>query len=251
MSDATRATTPTDTDDTAAVSVRNLTKEYGDIRALDGVSFRIVPGEVFGIVGPNGAGKSSTLQTLATLLSPTSGSVSVFGADVTDDPQAVRRRLRYLPEQAGAYGNFTGRRYLEFVAGVYDADDAAVERGVKIADLGDRLTDQIETYSKGMTRKLLIASTLMTRPKVAVLDEPTDGLDVRNAEAVRNEIASFPDDDSAVVVSSHDMLEVEYVCDRVALLDSGRIVAVGTPEALTTEFGSDTLEEAFLEVTDE
>jgi ABC-2 type transport system ATP-binding protein len=237
----------------AAIEVTGLRHAFGDVQALDGVSVTVRPGEIFGLVGPNGAGKTTTLRILATLLSPDAGTASVFGTDVSAAPNAVREQVRYLPAEAGAYENMTGRDYLEFVAGFYedeaDGVAASVDRGVEIAALGERLDDRAGGYSTGMTRKLLVASALMTEPRVAVLDEVTTGLDVRNARRVREAIKEYPDDGRSVLLSSHDMLEVSYLCDRVALIDDGAIVGVGTPEELVAAYDVDNLEDAFLEAT--
>jgi len=234
----------------AAVQVDGLAKRFGDVEALGDLSFRVEPNEIFGLVGPNGAGKSTTLRIMSTLLSADEGAVEVFGADVATAPNAVREAIRYLPEEAGAYENLTGRGFLEFVAGFY-ADDPTglVERGVELADLGDRITDKTSEYSKGMTRRLLLASSLMTEPRLAILDEPTSGLDVRNAREVRDVIKDYPSAERSVILSSHNMLEVEYLCDRVGLINEGEIVAVGTPTALVAEYDVENLEDVFMEVT--
>lgn len=233
-----------------AVDIEGLRKRYGEVQALDDVSFGVDTGEIYGLVGPNGAGKSTTLRIMSTLLEADDGDAVVFGADVGSDPNGVREAIRYLPEEAGAYENLTGRRFLTFVAGFY-ADDPSplVQRGVELADLGERIEDKTSDYSKGMTRRLLLASSLMTEPDLAILDEPTSGLDVRNAREVREVIKSYPGEDRSVILSSHDMLEVEYLCDRVGLLADGRIVADGTPAELTSEYGAQNLEDVFMEVT--
>ncbi len=233
-----------------AVAVENLRKAYGDTEALRGVDFEVAPGEIFGLVGPNGAGKSTTLRIMSTLLNADDGTVTVFGADVGEQPNEARAAFRYVPEEAGAYDNLSGRQYLRFVADFYDGNAAAtVERGVAMADLDERIDDTTGEYSKGMTRKLLLASALMTEPQLAILDEPTSGLDVRNARQVRETINDYPGGDRAIILSSHNMLEVEYLCDRVGLLDEGRIVATGTPAELVDRYGVDNLENAFLEAT--
>ncbi|WEL16395.1 ABC-type multidrug transport system, ATPase component [Halorhabdus sp. SVX81] len=232
----------------SAVTVSELEKRYGDVQALRDVSFTVEPGEIYGLVGPNGAGKSTTLRTLATLLTVGGGDVTVFGTDVEAEPNEVRKRIRYLPEDAGSYDNLTGRQYLEFVADFYsDSPTALVDRGVEIADLGDRIGSKTSEYSKGMTRKLLLASTIMTEPDLAILDEPTSGLDVENARAIRDIIKDFPGTDRSVLLSSHNMLEVEYLCDRIGLLNEGEIVAEGPPAELVERYGVENLEEAFLE----
>ncbi|WEL20281.1 ABC transporter ATP-binding protein [Halorhabdus sp. BNX81] len=232
----------------SAVTVSELEKRYGDVQALRDVSFTVEPGEIYGLVGPNGAGKSTTLRTLATLLTVGGGDVTVFGTGVEAEPNEVRKRIRYLPEDAGSYDNLTGRQYLEFVADFYsDSPTALVDRGVEIADLGDRIGSKTSEYSKGMTRKLLLASTIMTEPDLAILDEPTSGLDVENARAIRDIIKDFPGTDRSVLLSSHNMLEVEYLCDRIGLLNEGEIVAEGPPAELVERYGVENLEEAFLE----
>jgi ABC-2 type transport system ATP-binding protein len=233
-----------------AVDIDELAKWYGDTQALRGVELTVERGEIFGLVGPNGAGKSTALRIVSTLLSADGGTVTVRGADIEDDPNAVREAIRYLPEEAGAYENLTGRQYLSFVAKFYaDKADPLVEAGVEMADLGDRIEDKTSEYSKGMTRKLLLSAALMTEPDVAILDEPTSGLDVRNARQVRDTIKSYPGSDRSVVLSSHNMLEVEYLCDRVGLLDEGRIVGVGSPSELVEKYDTENLEDAFLEAT--
>jgi ABC-2 type transport system ATP-binding protein len=233
-----------------AVVIEGLTKSYGNVQALSGVDLTVERGEIFGLVGPNGAGKSTTLRIVSTLLSGDAGTVRVFGADVDSDPNAVRESLRYLPEEAGAYENLTGRQYLRFIANFYTSQPGpVVEAGVEMSALGDRIGDKTSEYSKGMTRKLLLGAALMTEPDVAILDEPTSGLDVRNARQVRDTIKSYPGEDRSVVLSSHNMLEVEYLCDRVALLNEGRIVGVGSPAELIETYGTENLEDAFLEAT--
>jgi ABC-2 type transport system ATP-binding protein len=231
-----------------AVAVDGLHKRYGDVQALAGVSFEVRRDEIFGLVGPNGAGKTTTLRTLATLLTHDGGDVIVAGHDVEDAPAAVRAAIRYLPEDAGSYDAMTGRQFLAFVADIYEGGEAMVDRGVEIADLGERIDDKTQEYSKGMTRKLLLGASLMVDPELAILDEPTSGLDVQNARAVREVVKSFPDEERSVLLSSHNMLEVEYLCDRVGLLNDGEIVVTGTPAELMAEYDADNLEDVFVEV---
>jgi ABC-2 type transport system ATP-binding protein len=175
-----------------AIEVRELTKDFGNTRALRGASFTVQEREIFGLIGPNGAGKTTTLRILSTLISASGGEARVFGFDVARQPEKVREILSYLPEDAGAYQMLTGREFLEFMAGFYSRDRAGVERivdeGRKISGLGERLNDRVSGYSKGMKRRLLIARSLMMKPKLAILDEPTSGLDVIQSIHVRNMI---------------------------------------------------------------
>jgi ABC-2 type transport system ATP-binding protein len=233
------------------VVVENLCKSYGDFRALKGISFVAHEGEVFGLIGPNGAGKTTALRILATLLQITSGKVTAFGKDLGQHPEEIRKFLSYLPEDAGAYKNLTGRDYLEFIANFFTENHDAkemVQRGFEIADLGDRIDTKVETYSKGMTRRLLVARALMTRPRLAILDELTSGLDVVNAQEIRRIVKQAAKDGTTVLLSSHNMLEVEFMCDRIVLIDNGLIVERGTPSGLKKKYVAPNIEEVFMKV---
>lgn len=235
-----------------ALEVNNLKKSYGKVDAVKGISFEVNPGEVFALIGPNGAGKSTTLRMVTTLLSPTGGSAVVYGHDVTVEPDKVRSVISYLPEEAGAYKNLTGIQYLEFMAGLF-ADDKKtqkeyVAKAKEICGLGDRLKDKVKTYSKGMTRKLLLARTVMTQPKLAILDEPTSGLDVLNAFEIRHIIKDLAKQGMAVLLSSHNMLEIEYLSDRVAIIYDGIIHETGTSAELKQKYQAANLEEVFAKV---
>ena len=236
-----------------AVEVNELVKVFGEVRALDGLSFQIRKGEIYGLIGPNGAGKTTALRIASTLLLPTSGTVKVFGHDVIDEASEVRRLITYLPEEAGAYKNLSGHEYLEFMtkftAKNKEAVKETVEVATKISGLEERLKDKVKTYSKGMKRRLLVARTLMTKPKLSVLDEPTSGLDVLHSVHVRGIIKQYVEKQGVtVLLSSHNMLEVEHLCDRVALMNKGKIVAEGSPAELKARYGSANLEEAFAKV---
>jgi ABC-2 type transport system ATP-binding protein len=237
-----------------AIKVDNLRKSFGHIEALKGTSFTVGESEIFGLIGPNGAGKTTTLRILSTLINPTSGVAEIFGHDVGKDAAIIREILSYLPEDAGAYQYLSGEEYLQFMAGFYshgrEQSDEMVQAGRKISGLEGRLGDRINGYSKGMKRRLLIARALMMKPKLAILDEPTSGLDVIQAYHVRGMIKNYADSMGVtVLVSSHNMLEVEYLCHRVALINEGTIIAEGTPTELKTRYNSVNLEQAFMEAT--
>ncbi|RLG86020.1 MAG: multidrug ABC transporter ATP-binding protein [Thermoprotei archaeon] len=237
-----------------AVEVKELVKVYpGGVAAVRGLSFVVEEGEIYGLIGPNGAGKTTTLRIIATLLKPTSGSVRVFGLDVVREAPRVRRIISYLPEEAGAYRNLTGYEYLSFMARLYAASrrdaEEMVEEAIRISGLGDRIHDKVKTYSKGMKRRLLLARTLMVRPRLAILDEPTSGLDVIHALHVRRVIRDYARSHGVtVLLSSHNMLEVEYLCSRVGIVHQGRLVAEGEPRRLIEEHGVGNLEEVFAKV---
>ncbi|MEM2969505.1 MAG: ABC transporter ATP-binding protein, partial [Candidatus Bathyarchaeia archaeon] len=209
-----------------AIEASNVTKVFGNIRALDGLSFSVKPGEVFGLIGPNGAGKTTALRIVSTLLLPTSGVVKVFGLDAVENAADVRRIISYLPEEAGAYRYLSGWEYLEFMAKFYtknrDEMREMVREAAEISGLGERLKDKTKAYSKGMKRRLLVARALMVKPKLAVLDEPTSGLDVIHAYHVREIIKKYVKEHGVtVLLSSHNMLEVENVCGGLVLLNKG------------------------------
>jgi len=237
-----------------AIEVEALVKHFGSVEALRGMSFSVKDREIFGLIGPNGAGKTTTLRILSTLISPTAGYAKVFGVDVVKEPEKTREMISYLPEEAGAYQNLSGHEYLEFMAEFYDNGDRStadmLEEGKYISGLEERLNDRVKGYSKGMKRRLLLARALMMKPKLAILDEPTSGLDVIHAVHVRQTIRDYVDKQGVTtLISSHNMLEVEYLCHRVALIDEGVIIAVGTPPELMDKFSAENLEEAFMEAT--
>lgn len=234
----------------AAVEVKNLVKHYGTIEAVKGISFSVDKGEIFGLIGPNGAGKTTALRIVSTLLTITSGSVKIMDYDLKKKPGEIRKIISYLPEDAGAYKNLTGRKYLEFIANFFEQNNSQqmVSRGIEIADLGDRINDKVDTYSKGMMRRLLVGRALMTDPKLAILDEPTSGLDVNNAQEIRRLVKSTAKQGTTILLSSHNMLEVEFLCDRIALISDGIIVEEGTPDNLMQKYKAKNIEEVFIRV---
>lgn len=234
-----------------AIEIRELVKNYGSFKAVKGISFDVREGEVFGLIGPNGAGKTTTLRVVATLLRISSGSVHVFGKDLAQEPHEVRKILSYLPEDAGAYKNLTGREYLRFIAEFFSRGkgvDEIVKKGIAIASLDERIDDKVDTYSKGMTRRLLVARALMSDPRLTILDELTSGLDVINAQEIRKTVKDFSKKGTTVLLSSHNMLEVELMCNRIALIDDGKIVALGTPQELKAKYDASNIEEVFTKV---
>jgi len=237
----------------AAVKVSELVKLFGEVKALDGLSLHIKRGEIFGLIGPNGAGKTTALRIVSTLLLPTSGNVKVFDVDVVAEASDVRRLITYLPEEAGAYKNLSGSEYLEFMARFTAKNKEEVKENVGVAEeisgLEERLRDKVKTYSKGMKRRLLVARALMTKPKLSILDEPTSGLDVLHSIHVRRIIKQYVEKEGVtVLLSSHNMLEVEHLCSSVALINKGRIVAEGSPLELKKKIGASNLEEVFAKV---
>jgi ABC-2 type transport system ATP-binding protein len=234
---------------TAVLKVEGLKKSYGTKEALKGIDFEVQEGEIFALIGPNGAGKTTTLRIVSTLLSPSGGKVTLLGHDLKKEPERIRENISYLPEEAGAYRNLKGIDYLKFMANFYadthEKTEEMVKRAQGIAELGTALSDKVGTYSKGMVRKLLLARALMTKPKMAILDEPTSGLDVINSLEVREIIKKFAKEGISVLLSSHNMLEIEFLSDRVALIDKGRILDSGTSQGLKDKYQAPNLEVVF------
>lgn len=228
------------------IKVYDLHKVYERVHALQGVSIRVKEGEIYGIVGPNGAGKTTLLRIIAGLVKPTSGIVSVLGLDPYRDFDKTRHYIGYLPEDANTFDFLTGYEHLLVYAKLYGISLENMDYGIKLASLGSRLYELTKTYSKGMKRRLLLAMVLMRKPKITLLDEPTAGLDVHASLAIRRAIRKYVAENKAtVIVSSHNMLEIEYLCDRVGLIYGGKIVTEGTVEELFSKYGAKNLEEVF------
>ncbi len=237
--------------------VEGLVKVYpGGTRALDGLSFTVSEGEVYGLLGPNGAGKSTTFRIIATLLKPTSGRVVVDGVDVAASPLEARKRITYVPEEVGGYRRLTGMEYLRFVVSTYlrargepGRIGEALEEAVELTGLPREVLEErkMSDYSKGMKRRVQVAWALAVRPRLAILDEPTSGLDVEASYELRETIAEYARRHRVtVLLSSHNMLEVETLCTRVGFIRSGRLVAEGAPAEILEETGARNLEEAYM-----
>lgn len=235
------------------ISVTDLRKRFGKKEVLKGVTFNVERSKVYGLIGPNGAGKTTTLRVLAGIIKRYEGKVSIQGME----PNKAREKglISYMPEDTFPYDRLTGIENLEVYAEIYAKGDKKLteeylELGVKIANLGKRIYDKAGEYSRGMKRRLIIARSLMVRPKVAILDEPTSALDVESAVSIRDIIVKMSKElRSTIVLSSHNMLEVEYLCDEISLINNGRIVASGTPRKIIEMFEAKNLEEAFIKAS--
>jgi ABC-2 type transport system ATP-binding protein len=219
----------------ALLVIENLTKRFGPLTAVDGISFSVHRGEVLGFLGPNGAGKSTTMKMITGFLAPTAGGVTVCGHDVTRDAREAQRAIGYLPEGAPAYPDMTPRHFLRFIAevrGLHGVEaDRAIDQAIERTTLDDVLEQPIETLSKGFKRRVGLAQAILHDPPVLVMDEPTDGLDPNQKHAVRALIIEMAAT-KAILISTHILEEVEAVCSRALIIDRGHIVADGTPEAL-------------------
>lgn len=232
------------------LEVKDLKKHYGSFEAVKGVSFDIPEGEIFALIGPNGAGKSTTLKMIGTILHPSSGRIIIDGIDSVSNPDLARSKISYLPEEVGAYKNLSGLGYLRLMAALYTDDFSKqqeyIARAIEICGLGERINDKLGAYSKGMTRKVMLARALMGQPKLAILDEATSGLDVINALEIRNIIIKFAKAGTTILVSSHNMLEIEYLSNMVGIIDQGQLIESGTVAELKTKHQAKNLEEVFM-----
>lgn len=231
------------------LEAKGLTKQYTKVLAANDVSFSINKGEIFALIGPNGAGKTTTIRMISTLIKPTSGDALVNGHSILSEPGKVRENITYLPDEAGAYKTMTGKEYLNFMAGIFTTDKKKAEQYVAYAEnmcaLGDRLKEKIGSYSRGMIRKLLLSRAVMTQPALAILDEPTSGLDVINALEIRKMIKDLAANGMSFLLSSHNMLEIEFVSDKVGIITGGKLMVVGKPDELKARYEAANLEEVF------
>ena len=237
------------------IHLHALTKRFGTQTAVDGLSFSIPAGQIVGFLGPNGAGKSTTLKMLTGMLAPTGGTATLCGHDLLRAPLEVKRSVGFVPESGAVYESLTGLEYLEMVAALYGIAPAAarerIERFLAFFDLGmDVLKGKLlGAYSKGMRRKVVITAGLLHNPPVVFFDEPLDGLDANAAVGFKALIQSLARDGRTIVYSSHILDVVEKVCDRVILIDQGRLVLDVEPEALVAERGAESLERLFTQLT--
>jgi len=237
------------------IEVQNLVKHFGPIRAVDGVSFVCRDGEVFGLLGPNGAGKTTTLRVLATMLQPMAGTARVDGHDVLREPTEVRQAVGVLPETVGLYGRLTAREQLRYFGRLYGLADAALERRIEellaMLEMTEYADRRCEGFSKGMRQKVALGRALIHDPKTMILDEPTAGLDVMSARSVRDFINRFRQEGRCVLLSTHVISEAERLCDRIAIIQKGKILIQGTPDELRQRTGEENLEEAFVRLVRE
>lgn len=232
------------------IEIRDLTKRYGDFTAVDHLSLHAVPGEIFGFLGPNGAGKTTTIRIIAGLSLPTSGTVRVNGVDVLVDPVRAKAVMGYVPDRPYLYEKLTGRELLHFVADLYrknwtECEPRAVSM-LQIFGLGDWIDARIENLSHGMKQKLVIVSALVHDPVVLVIDEPMVGLDALAQRQVKQLFRRLAEQGKTIFLTTHTLSVAEAVCDRIAIINRGRIVASGTTAALKKDSA---LEDVFLELT--
>jgi ABC-type multidrug transport system ATPase subunit len=205
---------------------------YGSFTAVDHLDLELQPGELFGLLGPNGAGKSSTIRVLIGQRQPTAGKVTVVGMDITTHWQQIKPHFGYVPDRENHFEEFTGRKNLEFFADLYSCPRARVDECLAMVELSEAANVRVGAYSLGMRRKLLLARALLHKPKLLYLDEPTANLDIHSAEVVHRILRGLVKEGVTVLITTHNMKEVEEICDRVAILCKGKRVALDSPMSL-------------------
>src|SRR5882672_2373897 len=237
------------------IRLSGLTKRYGSFTAVDNIDLEIPTGCLYGLLGPNGAGKTTTMRMIAGILQPTAGTITIGGDDVNRDPMAAKARLGFIPDRPYVYDKLTGAEFLRFVAALYGQEGDAVERRVTelldVFELTHWKDELVEAYSHGMRQKLIISSALIHRPQCIVVDEPMVGLDPKAARLLKDIFRQFVARGGTVLMSTHTLEVAEAMCDRVAILQHGRIVAEGTVNDLRQQHraGDASLEELFLKLT--
>ncbi len=237
------------------ITLTGLTKRYGRFTAVDGIDLTVPKGELFGFLGPNGAGKTTTFRMIAGIILPTGGRIQIGGVDLLRQPLLAKRRLGYIPDRPFVYDKVTGAEFLRFVAALYDAQDASLERRIdellELFELTPWKHELTESYSHGMRQKLIIASALVHRPEVIVVDEPMVGLDPKGARLLKDLFRQFVNRGGTILMSTHTLEVAEGMCDRIAIMQAGRILAHGTMADLReqTESGDASLEDLFLRLT--
>ena len=237
------------------IRLKQLTKRYGRFTAVDRLDLEVPRGELFGFLGPNGAGKTTTFRMIAGILRPTSGSIEIGGIDINQRPLEAKARLGFIPDRPFVYDKLTGAEFLRFVAALYGQHGTGIERRIdELLELFDlrRWKDELtESYSHGMRQKLIISGALVHRPEVIVVDEPMVGLDPRSARLLKDLFRQFVNRGGTVLMSTHTLEVAETMCDRIAIIHGGRIVASGTMSDLQEQTASEQLglEDLFLKLT--
>ncbi len=241
------------------ITLRSLTKRYGPFTAVDSIDLEVAKGELFGFLGPNGAGKTTTLRMIAGILRPTAGSVEVGGVNIAEHPAAAKAKLGFIPDRPFIYDKLTGAEFLRFVAGLYEQSGATVEKRMdellSLFDLSEWKDELVESYSHGMRQKLIISSAFLHRPEVVVVDEPMVGLDPKAARILKDLFREYTRRGNTIMMSTHTLEVAESLCDRIGIIQGGKIRALGTMDELAqhTEDGvrGGSLEALFLRLTGE
>lgn len=238
----------------ALAELRGVVKAYGDRAVVESLTLDVLQGEVLGLLGPNGAGKTTTVKMLCGLLEPTAGEVRIAGIDVRRDPVGARRSLSFVPDGAPLYANMSPRQHLQLVGRLHGLEEERIrsesERLLAAMELGQRIDDPVGQFSRGMRQKTALACAILPRPPLLVLDEPLEGLDAPTTAVIKEVLREWARAGGAVLYTSHLLDVVERVCDRMAILAGGKLVALGSLDELRQRSGEDgTLEQVFRAVT--
>ena len=239
----------------AAIKTIGLNKNFGDLTAVNNIDLTVNKGEIFGFLGPNGAGKTTTIKLLTGLLKPTSGTVKILGNDIQKDPLKVKEIIGYVPDEPRIYEKLTGTEFLRFMGNIFSIEKEIIEKKIiellKIFDLLDRGDELIQGYSHGMKQKIAIAGALIHSPKVLFFDEPTVGLDPKSARIIKDILKFRAKSGDCIFMSTHILEIAERMCDRIGIIQNGKLVVIGNMEKLRklSKDGEGNLEEIFLELT--
>ncbi len=237
---------------TASIVIENLTKDYGDVKALDGLSLSIPEAEVFGLLGPNGAGKSTTINCLTGLLKPTSGTIRVGGFDIQTECSKAREIMGVSPQETAVYPFLSGKENVRLFGALYSVPkeslDSRVDYVLEKVGLLDDAGRRVGKYSGGMKRRVSIAMALVRDPRIVLLDEPTVGMDPQSRRAVWDFVMELRGRGKTIVLTTHYLEEAEELCDRVGIIDHGRLIALGSPSELKAKYNATDLEDVFIQL---
>ncbi len=237
------------------IELENLTRKYGDFKAVDDLNLTVEKGEIFGFVGPNGAGKTTTIKMLGGLIAPTHGAVKICGISMADQPEQAKNRIGFIPDRPYLYEKLTGMEFLKFIADLYGvAEDRFLKKAedmLKMFSLSDWGNELVESYSHGMKQRLIMASALLHDPEVIIVDEPLVGLDPLGIKMVKELFKKLAAEGASVFMSTHTLTVAEDVCNRIGIINHGKIIATGTTEDLKIKAGVNeaAFEEVFLLLT--
>lgn len=239
----------------SAIELKNLTKKYGSLTAVNNLNLEIENGEIFGFLGPNGAGKTTTIKLLTGLLKPTSGTVEILGFDIQANPIEAKSHIGLIPDEPNIYEKLTGREFLRFMGNIFKVENTVIIKKtaelLKIFDLQDRADELIQVYSHGMKQKIAIAGALIHSPKIIIFDEPTIGLDPKSARTIKDILKYRAESGDCIFMSTHILEIAERMCDRIGIINNGNLIAIGNMDELRhlSKSGKYNLEEIFLELT--
>ena len=238
-----------------ALEVKELSKEYGKLKALNQITLDIYDGEIFGLIGPNGAGKSTFISILTTLCKPSSGDVYIKGISVKKQPQKVKPYLGFVPQDIALYPTLTGLDNLKFWAGIYglsgELRNKRIEAVLNTVRLTEKANDRVDTYSGGMKRRLNIGVALLNNPQILIMDEPMVGVDIKSRRCILDALKVLKSEGKTIILTSHNIDDIESLCDRIAIIDKGVIKSIGTVSELLDTYGKENLEDILLELFDD